>query len=265
VPAARNLSTRLRPAWLALSDVFGPSGLAGTRPPVAPEGYRRRRRRQRRVLAILPMLAVRAARGSGWLRPLGGKVTAPTPSGPHFVWATDGWSLLRRLSDPGWGLHDLRRWTADPDLGRRPLRAGRAVREPLRGAGAAGGVYRPVETTRHLVNPGGPVIPDDACAPVRVWRSGDTSGLANENITLQAFGVLRRPTVQTFTQGTASPRVVELRRTGERGGAPERPLAPADQGSGPGAQPPQSATWECPPRQARPTAPRDPRPPRGGT
>jgi hypothetical protein len=109
------------------------------------------------------------------------------------------------------------------------------------------------------------VLPDAAGAPVRVWRSGDTSGIANENITQQAFDVLRRPTEQTFTQGTASPRVVELRRTGERGGAPERPLAPADQGSGPGAQPPQSATWECPPRQPRPIAPRDPRPPRGGT
>jgi hypothetical protein len=63
-------------------------------------------------------------------------------------------------------------------------------------------------------------LPDAAGAPVRVWRSGDTSGLANENITLQAFDVLRRPTVQMFTQGTASPRVVELRSYGELSGAP---------------------------------------------
>jgi hypothetical protein len=44
--------------------------------------------------------------------------------------------------------------------------------------------------------------------------------LANENITQQACDALRRPTLQAFTQGTASPRVVELRRTGERSGAP---------------------------------------------
>ncbi len=63
-------------------------------------------------------------------------------------------------------------------------------------------------------------MPEAAGAPVRVWRSGDTSSPDNENITQLAVYVLRRPTVQTFTQGTASPRVVELRRTGERGGAP---------------------------------------------
>ena len=60
-----------------MPDVLDPTGLAGTGPSVALEGYRRRRLRHRRVLAILPVLAQSAARGSGWLRAPG-----PAPGGP---------------------------------------------------------------------------------------------------------------------------------------------------------------------------------------
>jgi hypothetical protein len=62
-------------------------------------------------------------------------------------------------------------------------------------------------------------LPDAAGAPVRVWRSGDTSGLANENITLQVVDVLRRPTVAAATLGAASPRLVERPTTTEGSGA----------------------------------------------
>ncbi|MBL8615713.1 MAG: hypothetical protein JNM72_08920, partial [Deltaproteobacteria bacterium] len=64
------------------------------------------------------------------------------------------------------------------------------------------------------------VLADAAGQPVHLWRSGNTAGITNERKTSQAYDLVRRPTVQTLTDGTATPRVTELRSYGELGGAP---------------------------------------------